>query len=442
MSKLRPSEPIAPPEANAATGEPERVPAAWLRRVFRNTFTRQGRRYAVKGWSFKVQFQGRRRTFSLAGRTRAEAACEARELHATILTQGWDAAVQRHRAQRSAGAGWDSSARASDTAKHDLAYWRDRLIQRRYREARLVTEPEFSVRIEHDGAHAFFPLGSADPDRAAARARQISQTILANGWTAAFEQFEREFTLAIFWADNPLAVTYTTLFSFVGTTPATTAPEIVGDRMRKPIGVFEPDVTLHGCLRYWLDQQPGFACVAVWKSVAEGIAALARERGALVLFNRMAPEAAQLAEALKREHPGRPVFPYRIHEESDQIFSSISGVSGGYILRRRLPTTLFDPLHPAARLRTLSAVEAGRHIQDYFQSFFSNPSADSEPPATVTLTSREQEILNHVSRGYLDKEIAHLLNISIWTVHNHVKNIYEKLGVHNRTEAALKLLQK
>lgn len=60
----------------------------------------------------------------------------------------------------------------------------------------------------------------------------------------------------------------------------------------------------------------------------------------------------------------------------------------------------------------------------------------------MTLTSREQEILNHVSRGYLDKEIAHLLNISIWTVHNHVKNIYEKLGVHNRTEAALKLLQK
>ncbi|HEY9172194.1 MAG TPA: hypothetical protein VI136_07925, partial [Verrucomicrobiae bacterium] len=94
MSKLRPSEPIAPPEANAATGESERVPAAWLRRVFRNTFTRQGRRYAVKGWSFKVQFQGRRRTFSLAGRTRAEAACEARDLHATILTQGWEAATQ------------------------------------------------------------------------------------------------------------------------------------------------------------------------------------------------------------------------------------------------------------------------------------------------------------------------------------------------------------
>ena len=49
--------------------------------------------------------------------------------------------------------------------------------------------------------------------------------------------------------------------------------------------------------------------------------------------------------------------------------------------------------------------------------------------------------MTHLSRGALDKEIADLLNISIWTVHNHLKNIYEKLGVH-RTEAVMEYLQK
>jgi len=62
--------------------------------------------------------------------------------------------------------------------------------------------------------------------------------------------------------------------------------------------------------------------------------------------------------------------------------------------------------------------------------------------APVALTNREQEVLNLISRGCLDKEIAHLLDISIWTVHNHLKNIYDKLGVHNRTEAVLKYLQR
>src|ERR1035437_3939649 len=51
-------------------GEPPRAAAAWQRRVFRNSFTRQGQTYTAKGWAFKIQFQGHRRTFSLAGRTR------------------------------------------------------------------------------------------------------------------------------------------------------------------------------------------------------------------------------------------------------------------------------------------------------------------------------------------------------------------------------------
>ena len=86
--------------------------------------------------------------------------------------------------------------------------------------------------------------------------------------------------------------------------------------------------------------------------------------------------------------------------------------------------------------------EARRLVENYFQSFFGQSTPHLETTGAVLLTSREQEILSHVSKGLLDKEIAHLLSISIWTVHNHVKNIYEKLGVHNRTEAVRKYLQR
>ena len=58
------------------------------------------------------------------------------------------------------------------------------------------------------------------------------------------------------------------------------------------------------------------------------------------------------------------------------------------------------------------------------------------------LTPREKEILDYLTKAYLDKEIAQVLGISVWTVHGHLKNIFEKFQVHTRTEAVVKYLQK
>jgi len=68
----------------------------------------------------------------------------------------------------------------------------------------------------------------------------------------------------------------------------------------------------------------------------------------------------------------------------------------------------------------------------------SGPSALS----MAKLTPREHEILALLAKGDLAKEIAESLGISIWTVHGHVKSIFEKLDVHTRTEAVVKFLQK
>ncbi|MCL4549144.1 MAG: response regulator transcription factor, partial [Bacteroidetes bacterium] len=59
----------------------------------------------------------------------------------------------------------------------------------------------------------------------------------------------------------------------------------------------------------------------------------------------------------------------------------------------------------------------------------------------VSLTPREEQILELLSKGYLYKEIASELIISPDTVHNHLRKIYEKLQVHSRTEAVVKYLK-
>ena len=65
-------------------------------RVFHPTYTRGGRRRAVRGWSTKIQHQGVRKTFALSAPTRAAAEAEARALIADIASEGWEVVVGRH----------------------------------------------------------------------------------------------------------------------------------------------------------------------------------------------------------------------------------------------------------------------------------------------------------------------------------------------------------
>ncbi len=58
------------------------------------------------------------------------------------------------------------------------------------------------------------------------------------------------------------------------------------------------------------------------------------------------------------------------------------------------------------------------------------------------LTPREEEILKMVAQGCENKAIARELNISVFTVQNHIQNLFKRLGVTNRTEAASKYWQR
>jgi hypothetical protein len=112
-------------------------------------------------------------------------------------------------------------------AKTDIRFWQQQLIVCAYGGlARPRPFREFSVRIQHEGVTCFFPLDTADEQKAAGRALQIYRTILAEGWTCAFRRHPREFILALSWAENPMIFTYTTLYTEAQVTGRqTTSPE-------------------------------------------------------------------------------------------------------------------------------------------------------------------------------------------------------------------------
>ncbi|MBI4657379.1 MAG: response regulator transcription factor [Verrucomicrobia bacterium] len=406
--------------------------------MFKNTYTAQGKRFQVRRWCVKIQHALRRRTFSLTPANRTEAAREALGIYQTILTHGW-----AHTEVAAGGKSAKVLMTDREPPKTHPAYWKPRLVYRKYTEIlRPGQEPEFSARIQHEGISFYFPLRTNDEPQAAARAAEIYRTLAVDGWEEAGRMVRREVTVAVFWWDNPLAYTYTTVF----TQPNEAENAASEVRPNADAGcraiLIEPDPGVRNALKFWLNRHKGFSCDAAYATPAEGLREVPDKKPDLVLVNRVLDEASdrQLLPRFKALLPDLAAFTYGVHEDADQVYYSFSGVSAGYITRRRPPTNLLDPVTSPAS--SLSSRQAAHLIRNYFQNFFSVPLATDEAPEARLLTSRENEILDHVSKGYVDKEIASRLGISRWTVHGHLKNIYEKLGVHTRTEAAVKYLQK
>jgi DNA-binding NarL/FixJ family response regulator len=321
-------------------------------------------------------------------------------------------------------------------------YWSRRLLVRRYTEGLRPEYPgEFSARIEHDGEGYYFALGTAKRTAAARQAATIYHTVLTEGWRVARRKFPREITVAVLWAVDPLACTYTTLV----TTPEGNQDGPSRRTALARAGVVwiveaDPDVgrTLATCVERHL---PG-STVAILAAAEEALRLTPHARPALVLLNRDLPDigANVYAERVRTRHPDLPVFTYGAYSDSDRLFLSFGGVRAGYILRRRPPGLLLEPLGlPLAS--TMRIEHVSQRIRRYFQSLFDAPAGD-ETRTMARLTPREQEILEHLSKGYVDKEIAQRLGISAWTVHGHLRSIFDKLQVHTRTEAAVRYLQK
>ena len=140
--------------------------------------------------------------------------------------------------------------------------------------------------------------------------------------------------------------------------------------------------------------------------------------------------------------PRLPIVFFTTHEDSDQLFKATPGGASGYLLKRTSPERLFEPIVDVLNDGDLSPVRIALFVRRYFQNLVESLCFLESAPDMARLTQREREILNLLSKGCLDKEIADTLGISLWTVHGHLKKIYEKLGVHTRTEAAIRYLHK
>jgi NarL family two-component system response regulator LiaR len=185
-------------------------------------------------------------------------------------------------------------------------------------------------------------------------------------------------------------------------------------------------------LRNFLGMLPGIELVAEAASGTEAIARAPAAKPQVVLMDLMMPEmdGIEATRRLHELHPEMKVIVLTSFADDDRIFPALRAGAVAYLLKDVGPKDLAEAIGAAARGEVRLHPDITRRLVDELAGGASKRPEDE-------LTDREREVLACIARGRSNKEIGEDLFISEKTVKTHVGNILEKLGLADRTQAAL-----
>src|SRR5215468_2965954 len=172
-------------------------------------------------------------------------------------------------------------------------------------------------------------------------------------------------------------------------------------------------------------------CVCACATGEEALRELPACRPDVVLMDIYLPKMSgiECTARVKILLPNTQILILTVAEEHDLVFRALEAGADGYLLKRIKPQDLRGAILEALSGGAPMSSEIARRVVESFRQ--KSRSRD----ATIHLTSREEEVLVLLSRGFSNKEIADQMSVSIETVRSHLKRIYEKMHVRSRTES-------
>ena len=208
--------------------------------------------------------------------------------------------------------------------------------------------------------------------------------------------------------------------------------------MKIKVSIVEDHARTRQILLKVLQSAPELTCLHGYPDGEAALLDIPKDIPDVVLMDIRLPgmSGIECVAKLKEKLPQVTVLMLTTYEESDLIFESLRAGATGYLLKNTPSSELISAVVQARMGGSPLSMRIARKIVGHFQQI---KAAESD---TNTLTPREHEILSLLAKGFLYKEIADQLHISMNTVRVHIQNVYEKLHVHSRSQAIMKFLGK
>ena len=204
--------------------------------------------------------------------------------------------------------------------------------------------------------------------------------------------------------------------------------------MAEPIRVLIVDdhAVVREGLRSFLTLQDGIEVAGEAADGEEALEIAAQLRPDVILMDLVMPRLDGLAamRALREQLPGARVIVLTSFLDDDKLLPALRSGAAGYLLKNAQPQEL---------VRAIRAAQAGEALLDPVVAarLVETLAADGEVEPLERLTPREREVLVLIAQGFANKRIARELGVSEKTVKAHVGHVLAKLGVTDRTQAAV-----
>jgi len=199
------------------------------------------------------------------------------------------------------------------------------------------------------------------------------------------------------------------------------------------VAIIDDDRGLLDSLSRIIDAAGGFRCAGAFPSVEEALPVLRTAGADVLLLDIQLPgvQGDQAIESLRVVCPSTRILMLTVFADRDRLFTSICNGAHGYLLKSTPPPKLLDAIAAARDGGSPFSPEIANHIVNFFQK---------TGPASP-LTSQEQRLIIWLAEGYSYQAAADKMNVSVNTVRNYVRGIYEKLHVHSKSEAVSKAIR-
>ena len=205
------------------------------------------------------------------------------------------------------------------------------------------------------------------------------------------------------------------------------------------VSIVDDEADLRQHIAEYLTAAGGVVCKRGYASAEAALEHLPQDKPDVVLMdiNLGGMDGIECVRRLKVKMPEAQVLMLTVFEDTEKIFRALAAGASGYLLKRMSPKKLLEAIAEVRDGGSPMSTSIARKVVESFQR--TRPGRCDE---SAELSQRERSVVNGLAEGLAYKQIADQLGVSIHTVRNYIRRIYEKLHVQTRTEAVAKFMRK